>query len=285
MDATYWFMFPIAIVIAAVANGAGIGGATFFSPLMLIVLGLSPEVAIGTALITEVFGFTSGVTAHARARTIDWTVAGRLALFAAPAGIVGSLLAGVIPDTALKLVLGLGLLLIALAFIRHQPHAEEDASIAGGENLTKDFEERRVVARDGEVFNYKLCRHREGQLAAGVGGLFVGLISTGLGELNSFALIKRCRIPTRVTVATSVVVVAVTALAASVTHLIELASSSGDDLQDVANLVVFMIPGVVIGGQLGPRMVRQIHPVRLIHSLGWLFVFVGVVTLVEAIIG
>ena len=67
MDATYWFMFPIAIVIAAVANGAGIGGATFFSPLMLIVLGLSPEVAIGTALITEVFGFTSGVTAHARA--------------------------------------------------------------------------------------------------------------------------------------------------------------------------------------------------------------------------
>ncbi len=285
MDATYWFMFPIAIVIAAVDNGAGIVGATFFSPLMLIVLGLSPEVAIGTALITEAFGFTSGVTAHARARTIDWTVAGRLALFGAPAGIVGSLLAGVIPDTALKLVLGLGLLLIALAFIRHQPHAEEDASIARGENLTKDFEERHVVARDGEVFDYKLCRHREGQLAAGVGGLFVGLISTGLGELNSFALIKRCRIPTRVTVATSVVVVAVTALAASVTHLIELASSSGDDLQDVANLVVFMIPGVVIGGQLGPRMVRRIHPVRLIHSLGWLFVFVGGVTLVEALIG
>ncbi len=190
-----------------------------------------------------------------------------------------------IPDTALKLVLGLGLLLIALAFIRHQPHAEEDASIARGENLTEDFEERHVVARDGEVFDYKLCRHREGQLAAGVGGLFVGLISTGLGELNSFALIKRCRIPTRVTVATSVVVVAVTALAASVTHLIELASSSGDDLQDVANLVIFMIPGVVIGGQLGPRMVRRIHPVRLIHSLGWLFVFVGGVTLVEAIIG
>ncbi len=68
MDVTYWFMFPIAIVIAAVANGAGIGGATFFSPLMLIVFGLSPEVAIGTALITEVFGFTSGVTAHARAQ-------------------------------------------------------------------------------------------------------------------------------------------------------------------------------------------------------------------------
>ena len=26
MEATYWFMFPIAIIIAAVANSAGIGG-------------------------------------------------------------------------------------------------------------------------------------------------------------------------------------------------------------------------------------------------------------------
>ena len=252
---------------------------------MLIVLGFSPAVAIGTALMTEVFGFASGVTAHGRAGTIDWTVARRLALFAAPAGVGGSLLAGVIPEVALKLTLGMGLFVIALAFIRHQPHAEEDAAIARGENLTEDFEERHVVARDGEVFDYKLCRHREGQVASGVGGLFVGLISTGLGELNTYALIKRCRIPTRVTVATSVVVVAITALAASVTHLIDLASSSGDDLQDVANLVVFMIPGVVIGGQLGPQIVRRIDPVRMIRSLGWLFVFVGGVTLVEALIG
>ncbi len=185
----------------------------------------------------------------------------------------------------LKVILGAGLLVIALAFVRHQPHEEEDASIARGDNLTELFEERHLVARDGEVFDYKLCRHREGQVASGLGGLFVGLISTGLGELNSYALIKRCRIPTRVTVATSVVVVAITALAASVTHLVDLASSSGDELTDVANLVIFMIPGVVIGGQLGPHIVRRIDPVWLIHTLGWLFVFVGGVTLVEALIG
>ncbi len=61
MSLNYWFMFPIAVVVAAVANGAGIGGATFFSPLFILALGLEPEVAIGTALITEIFGFTSGV--------------------------------------------------------------------------------------------------------------------------------------------------------------------------------------------------------------------------------
>ena len=84
MDATYWFLFPTAIVIAAVANGAGVGGATFFSPLFVVVLGLEANVAIGAALITEVFGFSSGVAAHARAR------ANRLADGAEPGGRVGA---------------------------------------------------------------------------------------------------------------------------------------------------------------------------------------------------
>ncbi len=282
MELTYWYMFPIAIAVATLANSAGIGGATFFSPLMLIVLGLPPKVAIGTALVTEVFGFASGVTAHARARTIDWLVARRLIVVAVPAGIIGSLIGGSIPETVLKTVLGLGLLAIAAAFIRHVGHAEEDDAIARGEGITKQYEDRTVISRDGEVFEYKLCRHREGQLGAGVGGLFVGLISTGLGELNSYALVKRCRIPTRVTVATSVVVVAATALAASVTHIVDLAASSADDLDTVFSLVVFMIPGVIIGGQLGPLVVRRVDGDALIRALGWLFLVVGTITLAEA---
>jgi uncharacterized membrane protein YfcA len=42
MEFTYWFLLPIAVVIAAIANGAGIGGATFFSPLFILALGLEP---------------------------------------------------------------------------------------------------------------------------------------------------------------------------------------------------------------------------------------------------
>ena len=75
MEFTYWYLFPVAIVIATVANGAGIGGATFFSPLFILALQLEPRVAIGAALTTEVFGLASGVIAHTRARTIDWSVA------------------------------------------------------------------------------------------------------------------------------------------------------------------------------------------------------------------
>lgn len=125
MDWTYWYLFPVAIAIAFVANGAGIGGATFFSPLFILVLGLEPQVAIGAALITEVFGFASGVTAHMRARTIDWTIARALIVFSVHAAVIGELLAGVISADLLKLLLGLGLLAIAFAFIRHHDVAAQ----------------------------------------------------------------------------------------------------------------------------------------------------------------
>ena len=115
---------------------------------------------------------------------------------------------------------------------------------------------------------YRVCRVREDRLFAAVGGLFVGLISTGLGEANSYALVERCRVPSRVTVATSVTVVAATALAASVVHLVDFARTGGDQLSTVGSLLVFTVPGVVIGAQLGPEVVRRLSENTLIHALG-----------------
>jgi hypothetical protein len=279
-------MFPIAIAVASVANGAGIGGATFLSPLFVIGLQLSPQVAIGTALITEVFGFASGVSAHARARAIDWKVAGMLMAASIPAAVAGSFAAGYVDDAVLKGILGVGLLVIAAAFVRHKAdHASQDASIARGEGVTQPSVARKIVTSDGTTYEYEMCRRAEGRAFAGVGGLLVGLISTGLGELNSYALIKRCRVPSRVTVATSVAVVAVTALAASITHLVEFASAGGDALSTVASIVVFTVPGVIIGGQIGPQIARRVPEQRLVRSLGWLFLLIGVITLVEAFAG
>ena len=278
-------MFPIAIGVASVANGAGIGGATFLSPLFVIALRLSPQVAIGTALITEVFGFASGVTAHARARAIDWKMAGMLMVASVPAAVIGSVVAGYIEDAILKGILGAGLLVIAFSFIRHKAdHAIQDAAIARGEGVVQPSVARKIVTADGTTYEYELCRRTEGRAFSGVGGLLVGLISTGLGELNSYALIKRCRVPSRITVATSVAVVAVTALAASVAPLLEFATAGGASLSTVGSLVIFTVPGVIIGGQIGPQIAKRVPEQRLVRSLGWLFLLIGVITLIEAFV-
>lgn len=277
-----WWLLPVSVVIAAVANGAGIGGATFFSPLFLLVLGLEPTVAIGAALTTEVFGFASGVVAHARAGTIDWKVVGRLVAVSVPAAIAGSLLAGRVPRSALELLLGVGLLAIAVTFIRHHDPEVEDEAIARGVGVVSPVVHRSLVSSDG-IYEYDLCRVGEGRIGAGVGGLLVGLISTGLGEANSYTLVRRCRIPGRVAVAVSVTTVAVTALAASMTHLVAFLGDPAADPRRVLAIVAFTVPGVLLGGQLGPTVVRNLPERTLVRALGWVFAAVAVVTFVEAL--
>lgn len=113
----------------------------------------------------------------------------------------------------------------------------------------------------------------------------MGMVATGLGEMNSFFLLKRARIPARVAVATSVFVVAVTAMAASGGHIVRLAQSSPEALGAVGSLVLFTIPGVVIGGQIGPAIASHIPQRALERGLGLLFVGIGLVLLVQVVCG
>ena len=76
-----------------------------------------------------------------------------------------------------------------------------------------------TTAQGGEIC-YTVCNTTEGRLLSGIGGLFVGMVSSGLGELNGYFLLQRCRVPSSVSVATSVFVVAITALIASVGHIV-----------------------------------------------------------------
>jgi len=282
VDPSLWWLFPVAILIAAVANGAGIGGATFFSPLFIIVLGLEPATAVGVALGTEMFGFGSGVVAHGRAGAIDWKVVRLLATASVPMAVLGSLLAGFAPEQTLKLLLAFGLTGIALAFIRHHDAPTMTAEIASGVEVVDPAFSSRIVLADQSVYEYQVCRPVIGWTGAGIGGLLVGLISTGLGEANSYTLVKRCRIPPRVAVAVSVTTVAITALAAAVIHAIEFATDPAADFALIGSLLMFTVPGVVIGGQLGPFVLGRLNEKTLIRSLGWLFLAVAALTGFEA---
>lgn len=135
------------------------------------------------------------------------------------------------------------------------------------------------------MYDYEVCRTGEGRTFAAIGGLLVGLISTGLGEANSYMLVKRCRVPSRVAVAISVTVVAMTALAASVTHFVDFVAADDAPLDQILSIISFTIPGVIIGGQLGPLVVARVPEQRLVRSLGWLFFVIAFVTLTEAVVG
>ena len=116
---------------------------------------------------------------------------------------------------------------------------------------------------------------------ASIGALFLGMVSTGLGQLNGFYLIQRCRVPSPVAIATSVFIVAITALIASIGHVIQFAQAGGEELQMVLNIVIFTVPGVLMGAQLGSIVATKLSQQKLERAMGILFIFVGLLIVGE----
>lgn len=281
MDWTmYWFMGPVALGVATLATATGIEGATFFSPIFILALGLDPRIAIGTALITEVFGFTSGVSAYVRRRLIDYRLALQLLTVTVPLALAGAYLAGHVSPEALKTLFGIGLIVLGIIFLR-APSAQEMATL--DRSIAADFSPAPattcLVTATGEEIHYTVCNRKEGSLLCGLGGLTMGLIGSGQGEINGYFLLRRCRVPGKVAIATSAFIVALTALTASLGHFVNFVLTGGDVLAQVLSLVLYTVPGVIVGGQLGPALASRLDTHRIERLLAVVFLFIGVVTL------
>jgi len=284
MSLEYWFTFPIAVLIATIAMASGVEGATFFTPLFIIGLGLPTEVAVGTGLITEVFGFSSGLYAYMRKGLIDYQLGRMLLLVTIPIALVGTWAAKGIPSDVLKGILGVGLFAIATSFLR-SPEPEALTVMDQDIKAHQDKEPQTcITATTGETYCYTVANRTEGRLLSGIGALFLGMVSTGLGEMNGYFLIQRCRVPSKVAVATSVFIVAITALTASIGHVVQFAQAGGDTLATVLSLVIFTAPGVLIGAQLGSIVANRLSQKLLERSMGILFILVGAIVLGEIIL-
>jgi uncharacterized membrane protein YfcA len=279
MNFEYWYMLPIATLISTIAMASGVEGGTFFAPIFMLALGLPPEVAIGAALITEVFGFSSGLVAYARKKLIDYRLGLTLLTATVPAALVGTWAAGWIDPNLLKIVFSLGLIAIAASFLRSHEETAPVMAVAGINTTDNQQPETCIVTAEGKEHRYTINNPTQGQLVAGLGGVLIGLLSTGLGEVNGFYLLKICRMPSQVAIATNVFIVAITALVASCGHFVNFVQQGGETLATVLSLVSFTVPGVIIGGQLGSYVASRIPQQTLERSLAVLFTLVAAITL------
>lgn len=272
----FWYLFPISIAIATLAMSSGIGGAVFFSPLFMLALKLEPKIAIGAALATELFGFSSGLVAYYKAKLIDFKLAKNLLIFSVPAAIIGSYYADLVPPVILKTIFAIGLLFIGFQlFNAWRKEEREKHETEHRKEFEKNYESELVDAT-GKSFKYTVCNKNMGRSFAAIGGAFVGMISVGLAELQEYHLVARCKVPTPVAVGTSIFVVVITVLVASVGHFYEFFSEGGEVLNEVMNVIIFTIPGVVIGGQIGPKLQKILPEDKMKVGISILFVLIGI---------
>ena len=121
--ADYSFMLPASTAVATCCQLCGIGGAALFSPIFLLVFPLlgpdypldSAAAAVASALLTETFGFASGLVGYARRDLVDWAVAREILAVAVPGALVGAVCAPSLAGDAQLLRAGYALLMLSLA--------------------------------------------------------------------------------------------------------------------------------------------------------------------------
>lgn len=286
----YWFMFPVSICIATTAMLSGIGGAAIFTPVFIIIFPLlgaeyplaSTAAAISTALFTQLFGFSSGFVGYLRKGLIDFYSARRFIAVGVPLGIIGAIVlgAGVVDEDLLKA--GYAILMVVLAYWmishHHSEIAEEPTSQTAGSVGAAAVDGRRmrtITARNGEVFTFREPRHGIGAIATSIGAFLTGLLSVGIGEVVMPQLAKRNHVPIPVAAATSVFIVIVVVATASFTQISTLIAQGG--LAAVPwDVICYTIPGVIIGGQIGPRLQGTVAPRKMELGIGTLFVVIAV---------
>ena len=276
---THWWVFPASILFSMVALASGVSGALFFSPFFMLVVGLSPSQAIGAGLLTEVFGMGNGLLNYVRQRVVDYRTAKWLLAGAVPAVVVGAVAAHYVPTTLLKLLFGVGLLVLGGFLIYYDPPEDHEPGEREGEYLKRKNTGRgrnTIASADGETFTYDTCWRPPGVGLATVGGFITGLISAGLPEVTTTQLIVRCRLPPRVAVATSVFVLAVAAVAGAAVHALA--------ATPVWYVVAWSIPGVVIGGTVGTRVGKYVPSEIMEPALGVVFGVVGVIVVASELL-
>ena len=291
----YWFMFPVALCVATTAMLSGIGGAAMFAPIFMVIFPIlgseypfeSIAAAIGVALFTEVFGFSSGFVGYYRKKLIDFKGAIPFILVGVPFGIVGAILLNTLSDYEEILRGSYALLMLVLSYIifrYHQPTPSDQAatapesfgaaSVVDSENSV-ERQMRTIVGQDKTVYRFPTPRQGNGALATGMGGFLTGLLGVGIGEVVIPQLVKGNQVPIPVAAATSVFVVIVVVATASFTQISALIAQGG--LNAVPwNVVIYTIPAVIIGGQIGPRLQGKVSQRSMEKGIGYLFLVIGI---------
>lgn len=271
----HWWVFPASVLFSMIAIAAGVSGALFFSPFFLLAVGLSPAQAVGAGLMTEVFGMGNGLRSYVKQGVVDYATAKWLLVGALPAIVIGSFAAHYVPDTLLRGGFGVGLFVLGGFLLYFDSPEETEPGEREGEFLEKKNAEcgtTIVNASDGERFVYPTCWRPPGVALAALGGAITGLISAGLPEIVTTQLVARCRMPPRVAVATSVFVLAIAAVAGAAVHALA--------ATPVWYVVVWSIPGVLVGGTVGARVGKHVPSGLMERGLGVVFGIVGGIVLV-----
>lgn len=240
----YWFVLPITIAISTAASSIGIGGGVLLMPFFLIVLKLSPEIAVITSLVIQTAGMGSASFICVRQQRVDFKLALFILIVAIPGVIGGAFLAGNLKSSSMQLALGILVMTTAFLFVS----SDEKYTDLG--QPTVDMKEA--------------YRHSWITIPASIAS---GMLSTSMSEWLIPIMRSKLSLKMSNAIGTCLLIAFAVSCVGTISHLL----IGGHPNYAV---IFWAIPGVIIGGQIGPRITKNINE-RLLKE-----VFVFFLTLV-----
>ena len=227
----YWFMFPVATVIAIVANSSGFSGGVLFQPIYNLGLNIPIANSVATGIATETVGMTSGAIRYMMYKMVELPIGFTMIMLAIPGIVVGNHILMIINANLLKLLLGFVILYLA--------------SVQLFSAAKQRFGHRKNVPIE-DIYRF--------MWVPPLAGLFSATTGSGLCEMSQPMLEKGMKVQTKRANATAILVEAVGDWAITILNL-----HAGFIMPEI---LIFTGPGVIIGAQIGAKVSKYL-PERL----------------------
>jgi hypothetical protein len=227
-----WKLSLAGLLIGLLVGMTGMGGGSLMTPLLVLVFGFKPTVAIGTDIVHGAIFKSFGAVQHRRLGHVHARLTGWMLLGSVPFSLIGVVLAwwltreyGDAFEDDAKRILGVALIVCGIAFLI-RAYTRYKASDAPFILRNRD----RVIA---------VC-------VGVVGGFMVGLTSVGSGTVFGLVMMVAFPLTAAKIVGTDIFHAAILLAVAGAGHLV----AGSVDLGATGWLLIGSIPGVLLGGRI-----------------------------------
>lgn len=244
-------------LVGAVVGITGVSGGALMTPVLVLIFGFAPQVAVGTDLIFAAATKSVGVVVHGFRSTIDWDIFRRLSLGSLPAALLTVIYLyqnnlPVVEQELIIRVVGLAIVVtsVGLMFRPTIYRLSRDTLI-------------------GESTAFNRLQGPFTVLAGAILGVMVSLTSIGAGTLGATFLVflYPLRMKPATLVGTDIAHAIPLALVAGAGHL----AIGNVDFALLRNLLIGSIPGIILGSLISTR--APDHLVR--YALATILLLVG----------
>ncbi len=252
MSFEYWYMFPVSVVIAILANSSGFSGGVLFQPIYNLLMNIPIQNAVATGIATETVGMTSGAIRYLWYKMVELPICFTMIMLTIPGVVAGNHALLVVNGDLLKLVLGI----IMMGIATMQLVSALKRSFGTRENIPIE-----------DIYRYMWIPP--------IGGFFSSSTGTGICELAQPVLEKGLNVKTKRANATAILVEATADWVITIWNL-----HAGLIMWE---LWIFTGTGVIVGGQIGPYLSKYLPEkiIKICFSIS--IIIIGIFYIVKGI--